>query len=70
MSSAQLYETIAVEIAEMDRNEMIHQLLHFPGRLRLDFSREYLAMCDTDRIRHLLLAARWRCQSSHAETAA
>jgi hypothetical protein len=60
MSSAELYDSLLVEVAEMEREEMITQLTRFPGDLRLDFSRDYLEGCQTDQLRHLLLAALWR----------
>ncbi len=60
MSSAELYDSLLVEVAELDREQMIARLTRFPGDLRLDFSKDYLEGCQTDQLRHLLLAALWR----------
>ena len=46
----------------MDREELISRLSRFPGNLRLDFSEDYLESCDTDQLRHVLMAALWRCE--------
>ena len=47
----------ANRIADMDRRQVTHELLHFKGRIRLDFTREYLGRQSVDRLRHVLLAA-------------
>ncbi len=62
MGSEQLYESLVHEIFGLDRATMIERLTHFDGDLALDFSEEFLNGCDTDRIRHLLMAAVWRCR--------
>ena len=48
---------IADEIASMDRRRLIHELLHFKGRIRLDFTPEFLTTKNVDWLRHVLLAA-------------
>jgi hypothetical protein len=63
MSSTEVYESLLVEIASMSRGELIEQLTHFSGDLPLDFSEDYLNGCQTDRLRHLLTAALWRCRT-------
>jgi len=62
MTSVDVYESLIVEVAALDRASMIDRLARFPGELRLDFSDDYLHRCDNDRLRHILLAALWRCQ--------
>ncbi len=62
MSSRELYESVIGEVCEMDRSSVIAHLTHFQGEIRLDFSEEYLQTCDTDRLRHWLVAAIWRCR--------
>lgn len=62
MSSAETYESFLVQVASLDRAALIARLAQFSGDLRLDFSPEYLATCQTDQLRHLLLAAMWRCE--------
>jgi hypothetical protein len=41
---------------------MIDRLSRFHGNLHLDFSSEFLRTCETDQLRHLLVAALWRCE--------
>jgi hypothetical protein len=60
MSSTELYDSLLTEVATMDRARLAEQLMRFPGSVRLDFSADYLESCDTDQLRHLLLAALWR----------
>ena len=62
MSSTETYESFLVQVATLDRAALIARLSQFQGNLRLDFSPEYLATCPTDHLRHLLLAALWRCE--------
>jgi len=49
-------ETLA-RVQEMSREEVIHELGHFRGRVRLDFTRDYLDRLPLDRLRHILQAA-------------
>jgi hypothetical protein len=68
MSSTQTYEAFLVQVASLDRDALIARLSQFPGNLRLDFSPEFLTTCPTDQLRHLLLAALWRCEmKSHKQ---
>jgi hypothetical protein len=62
MSSTEAYESFLVQVATLDRDALIARLSQFHGNLRLDFSPEYLATCPTEQLRHLLLAALWRCE--------
>lgn len=62
MSSAQIYEALTQEVFDLSRADLIDCLTHFTGDLRLDFSADYLRSCDDDRLRHLLMAALWRCR--------
>jgi hypothetical protein len=57
MSFDSAYETISVQIAGMTRRQLMDHLLHFDGRLKLDFTEPYLDTLDDDRLRHILLAA-------------
>jgi hypothetical protein len=45
------------KIAELSRDEVISTLMNFPGTFPFDFTPEYLQNQDTDRLRHMLLAA-------------
>jgi len=60
MSSVELYESLIAEVCELDRANLIERLAHFTGNVRLDFTEEFLARCDNEKLRHLLLAAEWR----------
>lgn len=51
-------ESMAVEIALMDRSQLIEALLSFRGAFQLDFTVEFLAEQSIDQLRHILLAAR------------
>ena len=61
MTGREVYESLVEEVCMLNRVDMIEQLMHFPGNVRLDFTEDYLHSCDTDYLRHLLLAALWRC---------
>ena len=61
-SKAEIYENIAGLVCRLERPALVHHLTHFEGDLTLDFSPEYLDTCSTDQIRHLLVAALWRCE--------
>jgi hypothetical protein len=56
-----------VELAPLDRQALIVRLTTVHPGLPLDFSRDFLNRCETDRLRHLLLAAEWRCRLKAAE---
>lgn len=45
------------DVAAMSKREVKTQLLHFPGRLKLDFTEDYLDEQTVERLRHILLAA-------------
>jgi len=49
---------IADEIAKLSREELIHELLHFNGAVRLDFTKEFLEGQPVDQLRHILTAAK------------
>lgn len=62
MSSAEIYESMVTDVCTLDRGTMIRRLLTFNDGVQLDFSAEYLEGCETERVRHLLVAAMWRSQ--------
>jgi hypothetical protein len=51
------FEQFATTIARMDKSELKQRIKSFPGRLRLDFTEDYLNAAPVDRLRHILLAA-------------
>ncbi len=51
------FEQYATSIARMDKSELKQRIKTFPGRLRLDFTEDYLNAAPVDRLRHILLAA-------------
>lgn len=63
MRSPDIYESLLQEVCGLDRAAVIERLSRFPGDLRLDFSLDYLQGCNTEHLRHLLLAALWRCHT-------
>jgi hypothetical protein len=58
-------DSVLTMIAAMDRRELCEQLLSFDGDFPLDFTDEYLAGQDTERLRHILMAA-FVQQKTHA----
>jgi hypothetical protein len=48
---------IAVRIAGMNRHAVMHELLNFQTRFRLDFTENFLIALPIERLRHILLAA-------------
>lgn len=52
-------------IAVMDRQALIQRLRSFDGDFPLDFTEGYLAGLDTERLRHILMAA-YLQQKTHA----
>ena len=62
MSSLEIYESLLHEVCCLNRAAMIERLTHFPSTLQLDFTEDFLILCDNDRLRHLLLAAEWRAR--------
>ncbi len=51
------HELTAAAISSLPRDKLIHELLHFEGAVRLDFTEEFLARLSDERLRHILLAA-------------
>ena len=51
------FEKICTQIASMSKPEVIRRLTHFDGKLKLDFTRDYLETLSADRLRHILFAA-------------
>ena len=45
------------EIASLEREELLQRLMHFNGRVKLDFTESFLARKSTDQLRHILIAA-------------
>lgn len=56
MSVKTTYESIQAQVASLSRRELKDRLLHFKGRLRLDFTEACLDSFSDDKLRHLLLA--------------
>lgn len=50
-------ELTAAQIAEMDRDELINQLLDFPGTFKFDLTVEYLQRLSREQLQHVLMAA-------------
>ena len=44
-------------IASLSREELMDQLLHFPGKFAFDFNRPFLEQQPTSQLRHILVAA-------------
>lgn len=57
------------QIAEMSREELICNLLDFPGTFKFDFTREYLQTLETEQLRHMLLAAYMHAHAKNRKSA-
>jgi hypothetical protein len=57
MAADVYFESVCMKVAGMNKTEVKQRLLHFEGPLRLDFTEEYLDKLDTEKLRHILLAA-------------
>ena len=49
---------VAAKVAEMSREEVQREIMHFTGRFKLDFTPEYLMAQTLERLRHILFAAK------------
>jgi hypothetical protein len=52
-----MFEQYCAYVTTLNKKELMERLLHFDGPIRLDFTAEYLESLDTDKLRHILLAA-------------
>ncbi|MBN1764461.1 MAG: hypothetical protein JW860_04325 [Sedimentisphaerales bacterium] len=52
------YERMACIVAQMSRDEVKQEILHFKGTFKLDFPEDYLEQLSVERLRHILLAAK------------
>lgn len=59
-STIVLVEQVADSIAEMSRDRVKDEILHFQGRFKLDFTEGYLESLPLEKLRHILLAAKVR----------
>jgi hypothetical protein len=50
-------DSVLTKIAVMDRLALLQKIQTFSAPYRLDFTDEYLAAQDTERLRHILMAA-------------
>lgn len=51
------FEQYCAYVTSLNKDELIDRLLHFDGPIKLDFTEAYLSSLDTDKLRHILLAA-------------
>jgi hypothetical protein len=57
MTPQKRFEQAATSIAALGRAEITKRLKNFHGRVKLDFTDEYLDKLSIDRLRHILFAA-------------
>ena len=50
-------ECLCGKVSEMNRSEVTDCILHYQGRVKLDFTSDYLEELSLDKLRHILLAA-------------
>lgn len=58
MTAKQQFEMVSSKLASLRRNELKHEIMHFEGRFPMDFTEKYLDTLPTDKLRHILLAAK------------
>lgn len=46
------------DIGGMTRRQVVHELMHFDGAVKLDFTAEFVAEQSLDELKHILAAAR------------
>ena len=56
---------VTTMVAEMSREEVQKEIIHFNGRFKLDFTHEYLMAQTLERLRHILLAAKLQQHKSN-----
>lgn len=69
MSSAEVYDSLITELAPLGRAQLLQRLAELHPGFPLDFSEEFLSACETERLRHLVLAATWQCRCRQVATA-
>ncbi len=52
-----VFENICGQIACLSRDQLLEGILHYEGRIKLDFTEAYLAELSDDQLRHILMAA-------------
>ncbi|MBI9017470.1 MAG: hypothetical protein JEZ07_09450 [Phycisphaerae bacterium] len=52
-----LFHVLSDKIKKMEREAVMHELLHFDGQFKLDYTKDYLETLATGKLRHILLAA-------------
>ena len=57
MMLGESFDKVCCRIAGMNREEVTKRIIHFKGRLKLDFTRSYLDTLSIDKLRHILAAA-------------
>ena len=50
-------DQLLLDLAKLDRQELIDRLLHFKGSFNFDLTEEFLEDISEDRLRHILWAA-------------
>lgn len=49
---------VAREIAGMDRQQVVYELMNFDGSVRLDFTDEFVSRQSIEQLKHILVAAK------------
>jgi len=62
MTGTESKDSLVNEIMSMERSAMTKALLRFRGRVKMDFTADFLRRQPTEWIRHILLAASLHCR--------
>ncbi len=53
-------QQVAREIAGMNRQQVVYELMNFDGSVRLDFTDEFVSRQSIEQLKHILVAAKTR----------
>ncbi len=51
------FEQLALTVANLDRERLIHKIKNYHGSIVLDFTDDYLYSASLERLRHILMSA-------------
>jgi hypothetical protein len=55
-------DEVITRIAELDRDELVHQFRHYPAPFPIDFSDEFLNRQSVDKLRHVFAGLVMHCR--------
>lgn len=58
MATLKDFKKVTDSVSQLDRKQLISQIMHFDGRFPLDFTHQYLCSLSSDKLRHILASAK------------